>query len=307
LRYTLAYVAFGSAWILVSDAMLTRFGGPLAVELISIAKGLAYVAVTALLLYFMIRRNARSLRALNHELEQRVEERTRALEAVNEELSSFSYSVSHDLRAPLRAISGFSQILREDCSAELGDEALDYLQRISSATTHMNSLIDGLLDLSRAARVELTVTRVSLTELGEKAVEGLRSKDPTRDVAVEIEPDMLVDGDARLLSDLVENLLENAWKFTSRCDHATVRFGKMESHGKTAFCVADNGVGFCAKQAADLFRPFKRLSTASAFPGEGIGLATVRRIVQRHGGELWAEGEEEHGAHFYFTLPHGSG
>ena len=302
LPYCMVYAVLGSAWILFSDMLLMHGKGPSIVEIWSIAKGLAYVAITTLFLFAMMRGNARSLRALNQDLERRVEERTRALEAVNEELGSFTYSVSHDLRTPLRAINGFSQILKEDCSGELGAEGREHLSRIAAATLHMSALIDGLLDLSRASQVELAVTNVSLSDLAEKSLASFRAKEPGRSVETTVQPGVVVGGDARLLANLIANLLENAWKFTSRTQGARIGFGVRDVEGRNVYCVEDNGVGFRESEAAELFRPFKRLSTAAEFPGEGIGLATVRRIVQRHDGEVWAEGSEGRGARVYFTL-----
>lgn len=300
--YTAAYAAVGACWILVSDKLALAGGPPHAMFMWSIGKGLLYVAITSWLLYAMMRRNARELRELNQGLERRVEERTRELEAVNEELSAFSYSVSHDLRAPLRAINGFSQILREDCFDKLGPEGQDHLNRISAATMRMSALIDGLLDLSRAARIELSVEQVPLSEIAEGIAADLRQKEPERNVEFQIARGIVVRGDTRLLTTLLGNLLENAWKFTSTREKGEIRFGVLEVEGRTAYVVEDNGVGFGKEDAGRLFRPFQRLTSAAGFPGEGIGLATVRRIAQRHGGECWCEGEDGRGARFFFTV-----
>ena len=301
-RYTLGYFALGATWILVTDTLVMYGKSPARVEMFSTLKGLVYVALTALLLYAMMRHNAKALRTANQDLEHRVAERTRELQALNDELKAFTYSVSHDLRAPLRSINGFCYILKEDYSERLSQEGVDYLERIRDATVQMGALIDGLLDLSRASQTELSVGRVSLSDLAEAAVAGLRTKQPDRAVDVTIEPDMVVAGDARLLANLVGNLFDNAWKFTAQADTAVIRFNSQENGRGRVFCVEDNGIGFSAADVSELFLPFKRLGQATEFAGEGIGLATVRRIVQRHGGEVWAEGEEGRGARFCFTL-----
>ena len=231
-----------------------------------------------------------------------VREREAAL-AANRELEAFSYSVSHDLRAPLRGISGFSRILQEEASAELSPEAMAHLSRIVQATGRMNQLIDDLLGLSRVARRELVRARIDLTALAARVCEHLRVADPERDVEIVVHPALVVDADAGLLAVVIENLLGNAWKFTSKRATARIELGRSTEHARPSiYYVRDDGAGFDMAYAKKLFAPFQRLHTTSEFEGTGIGLATVQRIVQRHGGRIWAESEPNHGATFYFTL-----
>jgi PAS domain S-box-containing protein len=225
-----------------------------------------------------------------------------AAEAANRELESFSYSVAHDLRAPLRAIDGFSRALLEDCGDRLDDDGRDHLTRVCAATRQMGELIDGLLGLSRLSRGEIVREPIDLTKLAEDISERLRSTHPDREVDVVVEPGLTVEGDGRLLRAAVENLLGNAWKFTGKRAGARVEVGRTTVDGKTTFFVKDNGAGFDQAYVHKLFGAFQRLHGASEFDGSGIGLATVHRIVRRHGGSVWAEGEIDRGATFYFTL-----
>jgi light-regulated signal transduction histidine kinase (bacteriophytochrome) len=247
----------------------------------------------------------RGYRAANDEL-QRLNESLRqqkeAVELANRELESFSYSVSHDLRAPLRSIDAFSQYLIEDHGDALGDEGKRYAVRIHGAARHMAILIDKLLTLARVTRAEIQRADVSLTELARRAAEWLRAAAPDRDVEVIVDDDLRCNGDAALLALVVENLLGNAWKFTSKRVHAEIRFGRELHEGRPRYFVRDNGSGFDMALAQKLFAPFQRLHSASEFEGTGIGLATVQRIVQRHNGQVWADGEIDRGATFYFTL-----
>ena len=229
--------------------------------------------------------------------------RTAELARSNAELEQFAHSVSHDLRAPLRSIDGFSRILLEDHADGLGGEGADHLGRVRSSAQRMGLLIDALLDLSRVTRVEMRRTEVDLSASAREVAEDLRRRDPGRSVRFEIEDTPAADGDARLLRVVVENLLDNAWKFTSREPEATIGFGAdRDEDGATVFFVRDDGAGFDPRYAGSLFGPFQRLHGEEEFEGTGIGLATVARIVHRHGGRVWAEGETGKGAAFFFTL-----
>ncbi|RYD48552.1 MAG: PAS domain S-box protein, partial [Verrucomicrobiaceae bacterium] len=240
-----------------------------------------------------------SIVSLNETLTQQA---TR-LEAVNQELESFSYSVSHDLRAPLRGISGFAQALEEHAGASLDDTGRAYLQRVQKAAQRMGLLIDDLLKLSRLSRTELKMECVDLSEIARLVVIGLRADDPERDVKVKVQSGIRVKGDPALLRVLLENLIGNAWKFTAKTPEPNIGFtARPEETGKVVCTVRDNGAGFDMRYAQKLFGAFQRLHTQMEFPGSGIGLATVQRIVRRHGGEVRATGEINHGAVFEFTL-----
>ncbi|HVF01704.1 MAG TPA: PAS domain S-box protein [Rubrobacteraceae bacterium] len=242
------------------------------------------------------------IRKLNEQLEQRVQRRTAQLNAFNRELEAFSYSVSHDLRAPLRSIDGFSKILLEDYADELDEEGNDYLKRVRAASQRMGQLIDDLLDLSRMTRSEMRRESVDLSDLAKSFAEELKRSQPERRVEFLIEGGLLVEGDKSLLRVVLENLLRNAWKFTGKQTHARIEFGALEQEDKRAYFVRDNGAGFDMAYADKLFGAFQRLHGGSEFEGTGIGLATVQRIIHRHGGRVWAEGRVGYGATFYFTL-----
>ena len=236
----------------------------------------------------------------NDKLAQRVDERTAALKAANCELDSFAYAVSHDLRAPLRAMSGFSQALIEDYGAQLPDDARVYLDQINIASLRMGQLIDGLLVLSRSTRVELRHDGIDLSSMADGILTELTHADPQRKIACQIEPGLSVRGDARMIEVVMTNLLDNAWKYTRSTAQPTIRvYAEAGSH---FICVADNGAGFDMAHAGKLFQPFQRLHRQDEFPGTGIGLATVSRIVQRHGGIMKAEGAVGQGATFCFSL-----
>ncbi len=238
------------------------------------------------------------------ELERRVEERTAELARANHELEAFSYSVSHDLRAPLRAIDGFSQALAEDLGPRLGDQERVMLDRIRANAQNMGQLIDDLLKLSRLTRTDLRHERVDLSALARRAVAELRLREPGRDVEFVTTEGLEAEGDPQLLRVALENLLGNAWKFTGKQVRARIEFGATsDERGDPAFFVRDDGVGFDMAYAGKLFGPFQRLHSRRDFEGSGIGLATVQRIVQRHGGRVWAEGSPNKGASFYFVLP----
>jgi light-regulated signal transduction histidine kinase (bacteriophytochrome) len=234
--------------------------------------------------------------------EQEILLRTAELEAANKELEAFSYSVSHDLRAPLRAIDGFSQALLEDYGGRLDATGQDYLRRVRSATQRMGVLIDDLLNLSRVARAEMRREPVDMSQMAKTIAADLRSAQPERQVDIAISPRLQAEGDSRLMRVVLENLIGNAWKFTSKRESAQIEFGATQSNGTKAFFVRDNGAGFDQAHADRLFGAFQRLHGMNEFPGTGIGLATVQRIIHRHGGRVWAEGEVNKGATIYFTL-----
>ena len=251
------------------------------------------------------RRVEEALRQLNDELEQRVAARTAELAASNKELEAFAYSVSHDLRAPLRAMDGFSQAVLEDYGDRLGADGKSHLQRVRAASQRMAELIDGMLSLSRTTRSEMRRARVNLSELAEAVALDLRKTAPTRDVEFAINPGLIVNGDLNLVRAVLENLLGNAWKFTSKHPRARIAVGAMQRDGETVYFVRDDGAGFDPAYTHNLFGVFRRLHAAVEFEGTGVGLATVQRIIHRHGGRVWAEGAVEKGATFYFTLAPG--
>lgn len=236
------------------------------------------------------------------QIEQDIVQRSAELEAANKELEAFCYSVSHDLRAPLRGIDGFSQALLEDYAPHLDSQAKRYLQRVRAGTQRMGILIDDLLNLSSITRAEMRRESVNLTELARSVAAELRRNQPEREVEIKIAPDLRAIGDSRLIHIALENLLGNAWKFSSRTEHALIEFGRVQENGTSAFYVRDNGAGFDPAYADRLFGVFQRLHSMTDFPGTGVGLASVQRIILRHGGRVWAEGDVGRGATFYFTL-----
>jgi PAS domain S-box-containing protein len=236
-------------------------------------------------------------------LERKVEERTRQLREANQELEAFAYSVSHDLRGPLRAIEGFSQILLMEKAEALDPEARSYLDQVIASSLRMSELIEDILVLSRVNRAPLSIHAVNLSALAQQVMQALQSGDRERFVQVEIQPDIIVQADERLLQIVLENLLGNAWKYTSKTASPFIQVGVTDDpHQGTVIHVRDNGAGFNMKHSAKLFRPFQRLHRTSEFEGTGIGLATVRRILHRHNGTIWAEGEPGLGATFYLTF-----
>jgi PAS domain S-box-containing protein len=244
------------------------------------------------------KRMEEDVQKLNEDLKQRAAQ----LEAANKELEAFSYSVSHDLRAPLRSIDGFSHVLLEDYSEQLPDEGRNYLERVRAAAQRMAVLIDDLLNLSRVTRSAVQPRFINLSKMAEEIIQSLREAYPNRQVTIPITPDMMVEADPHLIHIVLENLLSNAWKFTAKQENAVIEFGQMNRTKERTFYVRDNGVGFDMAYADKLFGVFQRLHSISEFPGTGVGLATVQRIVSIHGGRIWAESAEGKGATFYFTL-----
>jgi signal transduction histidine kinase len=244
-----------------------------------------------------------ALLGLNRDLEQRIGERTAQLAAANRELEAFAYSASHDLRAPLQTIDGFARALQEDYGDKLEAEALDYLRRIRGAAKHMAQLTDALLGFSRLARSDMLLQNADLSAMARAVADRLRASDPAREVSFDIAAGASAYADTRLLGAVLENLLGNAWKFTAKHERARIEFGVAERAAECVFYVRDDGAGFDMARTQNLFAPFQRLHTPVDFPGHGVGLALVRRIIQRHGGRIWAEAAPEKGAAFYFTLP----
>jgi PAS domain S-box-containing protein len=242
------------------------------------------------------------VKELNAELSRRVEERTAELAAANKELESFAYTVSHDLRAPLRTMDGFSQALTEDYPEQLDDTGKDYLRRIRAAATRMGGLIEDILQLSRVTRADMDRTSVDLSLVATEVIHDLESGSTNRNINVRIAETPSARCDRRLLKLALRNLLENAWKFTRDIENATIEFGSEVHDDKTVFYVRDNGAGFDMRYQEKLFKPFQRLHSEEEFEGSGIGLATVQRIISRHGGNLWARGAINEGSTFYFTI-----
>lgn len=251
------------------------------------------------------RRLAEELAEMNRNLERRIRERTAQLEAANKDLEAFSYSVSHDLRAPLRHIDGFSQMLLESSFEKLDDAGKSALHNIRNAAEKMGELIDGMLNLSRLTRQDMKRENVDLTMLAREIEQDLRRLQPDRRAEVVVAEGLRCFGDGALLRAVLDNLIGNAWKFTSRLDTARIAVGKMgkEDDGTIVFFVKDNGAGFDMGYAQKLFGVFQRLHSQKEFPGTGVGLATVQRIILRHGGRIWAKASPDEGATFFFTLP----
>jgi light-regulated signal transduction histidine kinase (bacteriophytochrome) len=242
------------------------------------------------------------VRKLNLALEQRVLERTSQLETANKELEAFSYSVSHDLRAPLRGIDGWSQALLEDYADKLDEQGRQYINRARSETQRMGHLIDDMLQLSRLTRAEMLKEQVDLSALAQAIIERLKQDEPDRQVDFNIQAGLKAEGDSHLLEAVLANLLGNAFKFTGKTPSARIEFGQTESNGQPVFFIRDNGAGFDMAYSQKLFGAFQRMHKSSEFPGTGIGLATVQRVIHRHGGRVWAEAEVGKGAVFYFTI-----
>jgi PAS domain S-box-containing protein len=287
---------------IVADQVLVRRDGALLPVEIS-ARLLPHGGFQGIFRDITERKRAEDLRQnINEALEARVHERTVQLEIANKELEAFSYSVSHDLRAPLRGIDGWSLALLEDYGGTLDERAQLYLGRVRTETQRMGHLIDDLIRLSRVTRAEMRRDRIDLSALVRTLVAYNRSSAPARQIECTIEDELLVNGDPPLLEAALSNLIENAFKFTGMCPVAHIAFGSTRSGDERVFFVRDNGAGFDMTYAKNLFAPFQRMHSMSEFPGTGIGLAIVQRIIHRHGGRIWAESEVNHGTTFYFTL-----
>ncbi len=283
------------------DCVQERIWSSVEIESIQIAADLLAAAVQRQLADAEIRQ-------ANTELEQRVAERTAQLAATNAELQSFSYSVSHDLRAPLRALNAYSQILLSDYDAILPEDGKFALQAILQSANKMDDLVGALLSFSRLARIEPFIVPVDLSLIAQQVLDELRAAEPERSVECEITPDLVAHADERLIHNVISNLLGNAWKYTGKTAQARIEFGLLPSAepqdgAPPTYYVRDNGAGFDMRYSDKLFGAFQRLHRADEYPGHGIGLAIVQRIIQRHGGKVWAEGEVDQGATFYFTLP----
>jgi signal transduction histidine kinase len=246
----------------------------------------------------MILQLAEKKRAKERVLRQEVELRLK-----NEELESFCYSISHDLRAPLRVIDGYCAVIQAKAGSDLDPGIQNYLNGIRSASAKMNIMIESLLKFSRAGRLALDCQEVNLSKIVGDLVSGLKEHDPGRNVTVDIENGILVHADRTLLSMALQNLVDNAWKYTGKMSEAEIAVHMIRDNGEMVISIRDNGAGFDAAQAENLFHPFTRFHTESEFPGTGIGLATVHRIIERHGGRIWAESQVGKGATFFFTLP----
>lgn len=248
--------------------------------------------------------------ALNKEIEERklieqtLRHKSEELSNLNKELESYNYTLGHDLRAPIRAIAGYSEILLTDFEEQFNEESAGYLSRIQAAGLHMNKLIEGLLSLTRINVSELSFKSINLSQLANQVIEELKQIHPETNVTVKIQPDIMIQGDQGLMYSVMSNLLGNAWKYSSQVKSPCIEFNSMHNENELiTYYVRDNGIGFDAEQKENIFKSFQRLHDKSDYEGMGIGLATVQRIIQRHGGQIWAEATPGQGACFYFTLP----
>lgn len=313
-RLSALYAVIAGLWILFSDTVAAWFvSDPRMLTQIQSVKGIIFVTVTALLLFLETRRVVGNLRKseaevrqLNEELERRVAERTAQLEDANRELEAFAHSVSHDLRAPLHAMGGYAELLEGSLGEHVDEEGKECIQTIKDQVVRMSKLIDGLLDFSRTSRVALNKTTVSLGLLFKEVSTEMTRTNPKRAIDWHIDTLPDVEADAYLLRLVVVNLLSNAVKYTGQRDKAVIKIGEKEDPREHIIFVQDNGAGFDPKYQDKLFGVFQRLHSSSQFEGTGIGLANVRRIIHRHGGRTWAEGQVNQGATFYFSLPKSS-
>lgn len=239
---------------------------------------------------------------IRKQIEQALRERADELARVNKDLESFSYSVSHDLKTPLNTILGFGRLIREDYQGKLDTVLNDYLKRIEHSAIQMKSLIDDILNLSKISRQEIKKQQTNLSQIALSIIEELKASQPQRVVKVDIQDNMIANVDKNLIHIALSNLLGNAWKFTGKTPDARIRFNKQIKNGKSIYSIKDNGAGFDMKRSENLFTPFRRLHSDQEFSGTGIGLAIVERVIERHGGRIWAEGEINKGATFFFTL-----
>jgi signal transduction histidine kinase len=310
LRICLTYVILAGIWISSSDMILGwLIADPQVMARISLVKGWLFIAVTGLVLYisaareFSYRKKIEDdVRRLNADLEQRVQDRTFQLTAANTEMESFSYSVSHDLRAPLRTIEGLSRIMQEENADELGEAGLKRMQMIHVTSLRMIKIMDALLQLTRLSQTEMENRELDLSQMAAEVVSDLMTADPAREVDWVVQPGMIARGDKAQMRIVLENLLQNAWKFTAHTEKSTIEFSSMLVNGEVVFQLRDNGAGFNMDFADKLFKPFQRLHPASEFEGTGIGLTIVQRVILRHGGRIWATGEVGKGAVVSFTL-----
>jgi len=272
-----------------------------------------YLLAKVRVLQKQLQTNLGTIKKHGQQLEQEVQERKEIenelldkqtrLEEVNRDLEAFSYSVSHDLQAPLRSINGFSEIILEDYQADINGEVNNYLVRINRASKKMSQLVKALLGLSRASRYEVNKEEIDLSAMVKQIRDDLTELHPEHQAKISVEPNMMVYADASLLGIVMNNLLSNAWKFTSKNPVAEIKIGNTTKNGEPVFYVQDNGVGFDEQDADKLFLTFQRMHGGDEFQGSGIGLATVKRIIQRHAGRVWAESKPGEGATFYFSLP----
>ncbi|MEJ2180430.1 MAG: ATP-binding protein [Gammaproteobacteria bacterium] len=300
-----AVVTVSTSFSLISMYLLLMFAPTLTVTLIngteeSLIAAFLFSTYFVFLLSAAKNLNKKYWEALENTL--LLKRRARELETKNRELESFTYSVSHDLRQPLRSIDGFSKLIMEDAGLKLDDKEREYLQRSRSAAQKMGHLIDDLLQLSSVSRAGYKAQNVDLSGMVESNIEKLRQLDPGRQLEVDIEPNVKATGDQSLLDIAMSNLVENAWKYSSKKPHAKIRFATQQQNGQVIYYIKDNGVGFDTRYINKLFGPFQRLHSGDEYPGTGIGLATVHRIIDRHGGKIWANAKVGRGATFYFTI-----